>query len=191
MILLIDNYDSFTFNIYDYIYRVGGKSIIIKNDELTIEQLKQLHFSKIILSPGPGNPNNAGISLDVVANFADSHPILGICLGHQIIAQHYGHQIIHAPMPMHGKTDMIDHDGKGIFSGINNPLSVVRYHSLMVDEYHRQHQSPLMVTARNKAGLIMGLRHRQCAVESVQFHPEAIKTEQGLKLIDNFINKDG
>lgn len=187
MILLIDNYDSFTFNIYDYLCRLGAKVQVIKNDEMTIEQIKELTFSKIIISPGPGTPDNAGISLTVISEFANCCPILGICLGHQTIAQYYGYSICKAPMPMHGKIDEIIHDGQGLFRGIKNPLSVVRYHSLIADDNLSQTKSPLIVTARNKQGLIMGLRHKTLPIESVQFHPEAIKTESGLQMIHNFI----
>lgn len=187
LILLIDNYDSFTFNIYDYLCRLGAKVQMIKNDEMTVEQIKELTFSKIIISPGPGTPDNAGISLTVIAEFANCCPILGICLGHQTIAQYYGYSICKAPMPMHGKIDEIIHDGQGLFRGIKNPLSVVRYHSLIADDNLSHTKSPLMVTARNKQGLIMGLRHKTLPIESVQFHPEAIKTESGLQMIHNFI----
>lgn len=187
LILLIDNYDSFTFNIYDYLCRLGAKVQVIKNDEMTVEQIKKLTFSKIIISPGPGTPDNAGISLTVIAEFSNCCPILGICLGHQAIAQYYGYSICKAPMPMHGKIDEIIHDGQGLFRGIKNPLSVVRYHSLIADDNLSQTKSPLMVTARNKQGLIMGLRHKTLPIESVQFHPEAIKTESGLQMIHNFI----
>ncbi|OCG23998.1 anthranilate synthase component 2 [Gilliamella sp. wkB108] len=189
MILLIDNYDSFTFNIYDYLSRAGAHINVIKNDEMAIEQLKQLTFSKIVISPGPGTPDNAGISLAVIATFAGSCPILGICLGHQAIAQHYGYTIGKAAMPMHGKIDEITHDNKGLFTGIKNPLSVVRYHSLIAYDNLPQSQSPMIVTARNKQGLIMGLRHKRLPIESVQFHPEAIKTECGLQMISNFVNE--
>ncbi|WP_445374760.1 anthranilate synthase component II [Photorhabdus tasmaniensis] len=186
MILLIDNYDSFTFNIYDYICRVGEQALVVKNDEITIKQIRKLNFSKIVISPGPGNPDTAGISLSVVSELSNSYPILGICLGHQVIAQHYGYTISKAPVPMHGKIDSIYHDCNGIFNNANNPLSVVRYHSLIV--CHKE-DGPLLVTARNNEGLIMGLRHKELPIESVQFHPEAIKTESGLLLISNFINK--
>lgn len=189
LILLIDNYDSFTFNIYDYLRRVGSNVMVIKNDEMTIDELKQLTFSKMVISPGPGIPNNAGISLAAIATFANSCPILGICLGHQAIAQYYGYTIDKAPEPMHGKIDEIIHDNKGLFTDIKNPLKVVRYHSLIAYNNLPQSQSPMIVTARNKQGLIMGLRHKTLSIESVQFHPEAIKTEFGLQIISNFVNE--
>lgn len=186
MILLIDNYDSFTFNLYDYICQSRKSVMVIKNDQLNLAQIKKLTFSKIVLSPGAGNPNNAGISLDVVKTFCHTHPILGVCLGHQIIAQHYGYTISKAPEPMHGKVDMIWHDGKGVFEHLPDPLSVVRYHSLIVNH---NDQGELQVSARNRQGLIMAMRHKTLPIESVQFHPEAIKTQSGLQLITNFINK--
>jgi para-aminobenzoate synthetase component II len=189
LILLIDNYDSFTFNIYDYLCRAGVKVAVIKNDEMTVEQLKKLTFSKIVISPGPGTPNDAGISLSVVETFAYCCPIFGICLGHQAIAQHFGYSITKAPSPMHGKVDEITHDRQGLFLGLKNPLSVVRYHSLIACNKLLQKNSPLIVTARNKQGLIMGLRHKTLPIESVQFHPEAIKTESGLQMIYNFVHK--
>ncbi|WP_081296981.1 MULTISPECIES: anthranilate synthase component II [unclassified Gilliamella] len=189
MILLIDNYDSFTFNIYDYLCQVGAEVRVIKNDELTIEQIKELSFSKIIISPGPGAPIHAGISLAIIAEFAHICPILGICLGHQAIAQYYGYRIAKAPIPMHGKVDEITHDGQGVFKGVKNPLSVVRYHSLIACDNFSQEDSHLIVTARNNQGLIMGLRHKSLPIESVQFHPEAIKTESGLQMINNFVHE--
>lgn len=187
MILLIDNYDSFTFNIYDYLCRAGAKVIVIKNDEKSIDELKRLSFSKMVISPGPSTPDNAGISLSAIQAFENKCPILGICLGHQAIAQYFGFSIIKAPVPMHGKIDEIIHDEKGLFSGIKNPLSVVRYHSLIVQ--NSSNESPLTITATNKQGLIMGLRHKTLPIESVQFHPEAIKTEFGLKMISNFVSE--
>lgn len=189
LILLIDNYDSFTFNIYDYLCRVGANVKVIKNDEMSITELKQLDFTKIVISPGPGTPNQAGISLEVIAEFSNICPILGICLGHQAIAQYYGYQIGKAPQPMHGKIDKIVHDGQGLFKDIKNPLSVVRYHSLIAYDNLPLDKSPLIITARNKQGIIMGLRHKILPIESVQFHPEAIKTEFGLQIIYNFVHR--
>ena len=187
LILLIDNYDSFTFNIYDYLRRANANITVIKNDEMTIGELKQLTFSKIVISPGPGTPDSAGISRAAIATFANSCSILGICLGHQAIAQYYGYKIAKAPMPMHGKIDEIVHDNKGLFTGIKNPLNVVRYHSLVAYDNFLENSSPMVITAKNRQGLIMGLRHKTLPIESVQFHPEAIKTECGLQIISNFV----
>ena len=188
LILLIDNYDSFTFNIYDYLCRAEAEVMVIKNDEKSIDELKQLSFSKMVISPGPGIPDNAGISLSAINCFANHCPILGICLGHQAIAQYFGYSIVKAPVPMHGKIDEITHDEQGLFVGIKNPLSVVRYHSLIAQTNLPSNELPLIVTAKNRQGLIMGLRHKTLPIESVQFHPEAIKTEFGLKIISNFVN---
>nr|WP_313903034.1 aminodeoxychorismate/anthranilate synthase component II [Gilliamella apicola] len=188
LILLIDNYDSFTFNIYDYLCRAGAEVMVIKNDEKSIDELNQLSFSKMVISPGPGIPDNAGISLSAINCFANHCPILGICLGHQAIAQYFGYSIVKAPVPMHGKIDEITHDEQGLFVGIKNPLSVVRYHSLIAQTNLPSNESPLIVSAKNRQGLIMGLRHKTLPIESVQFHPEAIKTEFGLKIISNFVN---
>ena len=188
LILLIDNYDSFTFNIYDYLCRAGAEVMVIKNDEKSIDELKRLSFSKMVISPGPGTPDNAGISLSAINCFANHCPILGICLGHQAIAQYFGYSIVKAPVPMHGKIDEITHDEQGLFIGIKNPLSVVRYHSLIAQTNLPSNELPLIVTAKNRQGLIMGLRHKTLPIESVQFHPEAIKTEFGLKIISNFVN---
>ena len=188
LILLIDNYDSFTFNIYDYLCRAGAEVMVIKNDEKSIDELKRLSFSKMVISPGPGTPDNTGISLSAINCFANHCPILGICLGHQAIAQYFGYSIVKAPVPMHGKIDEITHDEQGLFVGIKNPLSVVRYHSLIAHPNLPLNESPLIVTAKNRQGLIMGLRHKTLPIESVQFHPEAIKTESGLKIISNFVN---
>lgn len=188
LILLIDNYDSFTFNIYDYLCRAGAEVMVIKNDEKSIDELKQLSFSKMVISPGPGIPDNAGISLSAINCFANHCPILGICLGHQAIAQYFGYIIVKAPVPMHGKIDEITHDEQGLFVGVKNPLSVVRYHSLIAQTNLPSNELPLIVTAKNRQGLIMGLRHKTLPIESVQFHPEAIKTEFGLKIISNFVN---
>ena len=162
--------------------------MVIKNDEKSIDELKRLSFSKMVISPGPGTPDNAGISLSAINCFANHCPILGICLGHQAIAQYFGYSIVKAPVPMHGKIDEITHDEQGLFVGIKNPLSVVRYHSLIAQTNLPSNESPLIVTAKNRQGLIMGLRHKTLPIESVQFHPEAIKTEFGLKIISNFVN---
>lgn len=186
MILLIDNYDSFTYNIYDYVKRLNNDIKVIKNDQFTLSQIKKMRFNKIILSPGPGNPDTAGVSLELIDELHQQVPIFGICLGHQIIAQYFGYQIIKAPSPMHGKIDIIWHDNAGIYYRLKNPLTVVRYHSLIVEDSPLE---TLQVSARNKEGIIMGLRHQNLAIESVQFHPEAIKTEFGLDMLRNFINK--
>ncbi|MCM3585903.1 aminodeoxychorismate/anthranilate synthase component II [Mesobacillus maritimus] len=184
MILLIDNYDSFTFNLFQYIRELGEDVVVKRNDQITIAEISKLNPSHILLSPGPGNPDSAGICLEVVQTFYQEIPIFGVCLGQQIIAQAFGCQIIKAKRPMHGKVSLIEHDNQGVFTGLSKPLQVARYHSLIVDEHTVPHS--LEISARSTDGEIMALRHRAFPVEGVQFHPEAIQSEQGLDLLQNF-----
>lgn len=184
MILIIDNYDSFTFNLVQYIRELGKKVIVKRNDQISIEDIKEMQPTHILLSPGPGNPNGAGICLDVVKTFQQQIPILGVCLGHQIIAQAFGGRVTKALRPMHGKTTMIDHDGKGIFQNTPNPLRVARYHSLIVDDPSLP--NCFQISAITKDGEIMAIRHKEFQIEGVQFHPEAILTENGLEILANF-----
>lgn len=185
MILLIDNYDSFTYNLYDYFRQLGEPITIIKNDEWTVEQIIDFAPDMIVLSPGPATPNEAGVTLSLIQAAAGKIPLLGICLGHQAIAQAFGANIIKAPAPVHGKLAMISHDQQNMFAGIKNPLQVVRYHSLIVDPATLPPE--LIVTARTESGMIMALRHQTWPIESVQFHPEAILSEAGLALLQQFI----
>ncbi len=187
MILLIDNYDSFTYNLYQYILQEGKEVTVRRNNEISLEAIREMNPEFIILSPGPGNPNGAGICLKVVREFHQSIPILGICLGHQIIAQAFGGQVEKAKQPMHGKTSMITHDGIGVFKGIPNSFLVTRYHSLIVNESSLP--KCIEVSARTKDSEVMGLRHIKYQVEGLQFHPESILTEHGHTLIGNFINR--
>ncbi|MCM3670437.1 aminodeoxychorismate/anthranilate synthase component II [Mesobacillus maritimus] len=187
MILLIDNYDSFTFNLFQYIRKLGEDVVVKRNDQITIAEISKLNASHILLSPGPGNPDSAGICLEVVQTFYQEIPIFGVCLGQQIIAQAFGGQIIKAQRPMHGKVSLIEHDNQGVFNGLSQPLQVARYHSLIVDEQTVPHS--LEISARSRDGEIMALRHREFPVEGVQFHPEAIQSEQGLDLMRNFFTK--
>ncbi len=184
MILLIDNYDSFTFNLVQYVRSLDKEVIVKRNDQISIEEIHKMQPSHILLSPGPGNPNEAGICLDVVNTFYQQIPILGVCLGHQIIAQAFGGIVNKASKPMHGKTAMINHDGKGIFHKITTPLRVARYHSLIVDEPSLP--ECFDISARTKDGEIMAIRHKKYYIEGVQFHPEAILTESGLEMLANF-----
>lgn len=184
MILVIDNYDSFTFNLVQYIQQLNKVVLVKRNDDITIEAIKQLNPSHILLSPGPGNPNSAGICIDVVHHFYKAIPILGVCLGHQTIAQAFGASIVKASRPMHGKVSQIKHDSKGIFHSLNNPLKVTRYHSLIVDP--ATIPSSLEVSATTNEGEIMALRHKIYNIEGIQAHPEAILTEDGLHLLRNF-----
>lgn len=184
MILIIDNYDSFTYNLVQYIKQIGIEVKVVRNDQIAIAEIEQLNPEFILLSPGPGNPDHAGICIEVVKHFFNKIPILGVCLGHQVIAQAFGGKIIKAKRPMHGKTSFITHDGKSIFAGLENSFKVTRYHSLIVKE--KSLSQDLDITAKSEDGEIMGIRHRQYKVEGIQFHPEAILTENGLKMIQNF-----
>ncbi len=181
MILLIDNYDSFVYNLARYFENTGFDTQIVRNDKITIEEIKELNPSHIILSPGPCSPNEAGISLQVVANFYNKIPMLGVCLGHQIIAQAFGAKITRAKYPMHGKSSLILHNSKDIFNDIPNPLQVGRYHSLIVTDI--EENSDLLITAKCFKDEIMALKHKRYNVFGVQFHPEAILTEYGCRLL--------
>ena len=187
MILLIDNYDSFTWNLYQYFCELGAHVEVRRNDELTLADIEMLAPQKMVISPGPCTPDESGISLEVIAHYAGKLPILGVCLGHQAIAQSFGATIVRAAKVMHGKTSPITHSGSGVFSGLNNPLTVTRYHSLVIDP-------PTLpdcfeVTAWSESGEIMGIRHRVWDLEGVQFHPESILSEQGHQLLENFLTR--
>ena len=182
---VIDNYDSFTFNLVHYILHPGVDAQVFRNDKVSIDDLKALNPDAIVISPGPGRPEDAGISLDVVKHFSGHVPILGVCLGHQVIAQSFGGTIIHARQIMHGKTSVITSDGKHIYSSINKPFTVMRYHSLAVSQENLP--DCLTITARTKDGEIMGIRHKEHPTQGVQFHPESFMTSLGKRLIINFI----
>ncbi|EQB0890841.1 aminodeoxychorismate synthase component 2 [Raoultella ornithinolytica] len=187
MILLIDNYDSFTWNLYQYFCELGAEVLVRRNDELTLEEIAALMPEKIVISPGPCTPNESGISLAVIACYAGQVPLLGVCLGHQAIAQVFGATIVRAAKVMHGKTSPIYHNGQGVFQGLNNPLTVTRYHSLLIDPATLP--ECFEVTARSESGEIMAIRHREWDLEGVQFHPESILSEQGHQLLANFLNR--
>ncbi|ATM03375.1 TPA: aminodeoxychorismate synthase component 2 [Raoultella planticola] len=187
MILLIDNYDSFTWNLYQYFCELGAEVLVRRNDELTLEEIAALLPEKIVISPGPCTPNESGISLAVIARYAGQIPLLGVCLGHQAIAQVFGATIVRAAKVMHGKTSPIHHNGQGVFQGLNNPLTVTRYHSLLIDPSTLP--ECFEVTARSESGEIMAIRHREWDLEGVQFHPESILSEQGHQLLANFLNR--
>lgn len=192
MILLIDNYDSFTYNLVQYFGQLGAQVDVRRNDAVTIPDISALRPSHLVISPGPCTPNEAGISLDAIRMFAGKIPILGVCLGHQAIAQAFGGTVIRACQVMHGKTSLIGHDGKGVFRGLNNPLTVTRYHSLLVEESSLPAEFEVSAWTLPEAGVareIMGLRHRSLPVEGVQFHPESILSEQGLELLANFLQQ--
>ncbi|MGB7209798.1 MAG: aminodeoxychorismate/anthranilate synthase component II [Pyrinomonadaceae bacterium] len=186
MLLVIDNYDSFTYNLVQYLGELGAAMKIFRNDEITVDEIdNELKPEKILISPGPGTPDNAGITLDVLARFAERIPMLGVCLGHQAIGQHFGGNVVRAPEPVHGKPVEIRHDGKTIFSGIEDSFNAGRYHSLVVER--ETLPESLEISAESPDGLIMGLRHKSLKIEGVQFHPESILTEHGKKLLQNFL----
>ncbi|HAT1621724.1 TPA: aminodeoxychorismate synthase component 2 [Raoultella planticola] len=187
MILLIDNYDSFTWNLYQYFCELGAEVVVRRNDELTLEEIAALMPEKIVISPGPCTPNESGISLAVIARYAGQIPLLGVCLGHQAIAQVFGATIVRAAKVMHGKTSPVHHNGQGVFQGLNNPLTVTRYHSLLIDPATLP--ECFEVTAHSESGEIMAIRHREWDLEGVQFHPESILSEQGHQLLANFLNR--
>ena len=190
MILLIDNYDSFTYNVYQYLGELGAEVSVVRNDEITVAQIERLAPEKIVISPGPCTPNEAGISLEVIKRFAGEIPLLGICLGHQAIGQAFGGEVRRARTVMHGKTSPIHHGGKGVFRGLPQPMTATRYHSLIVG--WDSLPDCLEVTAwtetpEGEKDEIMGLRHRTLPVEGVQFHPESIFSPQGKSLLENFL----
>ena len=189
MILMIDNYDSFTFNVVQYMLELGADVTVKRNDEISIADIEAMQPDKIVVSPGPCTPNEAGISLAAVSHFAGKIPLLGICLGHQSIGQSFGGRVVRAKEVMHGKTSMIHHNGQGVFVGLDNPFEATRYHSLVVDQDSLP--EALEVTAWTEVDggpdAIMGLRHRELDVEGVQFHPESILTQSGHQLLNNFL----
>ncbi|MCU0666638.1 MAG: aminodeoxychorismate/anthranilate synthase component II [Candidatus Omnitrophica bacterium] len=185
MILMIDNYDSFTYNLVQYLAELGANVLVYRNDKITLEEINKLKPAKIVISPGPGRPENAGISVEVIRNLAGKIPILGVCLGHQAIAYSYGAKITAAKNLMHGKTSMIYHNGKDIFKKLSNPFEATRYHSLVACKDTMP--ECLSITAWTKDKEIMGLAHNKYPVFGVQFHPESILTKQGKKLLENFL----
>ncbi|MDI1470953.1 MAG: aminodeoxychorismate/anthranilate synthase component II [Thermodesulfovibrio sp.] len=185
MILIIDNYDSFTYNLYQYIGELSKHVIVYRNDQITIEQIEEMKPEKIIISPGPCTPKEAGISCDVIKHFAGKVPILGVCLGHQAIGAAFGAKIIRSHEIMHGKTSLIYHDEKTIFKGISNPFEATRYHSLIIEK--ESLPECLDVSACTSNGIIMGVRHKEYIIEGVQFHPESILTKVGKDLLKNFL----
>ncbi|CAM6455171.1 aminodeoxychorismate synthase component 2 [Citrobacter sedlakii] len=187
MILLIDNYDSFTWNLYQYFCELGADVLVKRNDELTLPQIDALGPQKIVISPGPCTPDDAGISLAAIRHYAGRLPMLGVCLGHQAMAQAFGATIVRAAKVMHGKTSPVRHNGQGVFQGLANPLRVTRYHSLIVDPATLP--ACFEVTAWSEAQEIMGIRHTTWDLEGVQFHPESILSEQGHQLLANFLNR--
>ena len=185
MILVIDNYDSFTYNLVQYLQELGAKTVTYRNDKINLNKLKKLKFDRAVISPGPGRPADSGISCDFIKEFYKKVPILGVCLGHQCIGEVFGAKIIKAPLVMHGKTSQIYHNSKGIFKGLKNPCIATRYHSLIIDK--KTLPDNLEVTAKTKDGIIMGIKDKKYPLYGVQFHPESILTSEGKKLLGNFL----
>lgn len=185
MIVLIDNYDSFTFNIYQYLSELGARVKVFRNDKISIDKIARLSPEAIVISPGPGTPDDAGITLEAIARFSGEIPILGVCLGHQSIAQAFGGKVVRAKKLMHGKTSPVFHKKRGLYKGLENPFQVTRYHSLIVER--QSLPSCLRITSETEDGIIMGLRHKKYHVEGMQFHPESYMTESGLSMLQNFL----
>ena len=188
MILMIDNYDSFTYNLVQYLGEMGQELKVARNDKITIAQIEEMGPDRIVISPGPRTPSEAGISVETIKHFAGKIPILGVCLGHQSIGQAFGGEVVRAQRLMHGKTSLIHHDGQGIFNGLPNPFEATRYHSLLI----RRETIPdcLEITAETDQREIMGVRHKDYDIQGVQFHPESILTLEGKKLLANFVGRD-
>jgi anthranilate synthase/aminodeoxychorismate synthase-like glutamine amidotransferase len=188
MVLIVDNYDSFTYNLYHYFLMLGEEVVVKGRDEITIENIEKMNPDYIVLSPGPGTPEEAKLPLDILDKFKGKTPILGVCLGHQCIGHYFGADVIKGKSPVHGKVHKIEHTDKGVFKELKNPLNVTRYHSLVINEETLPEN--LEVTARTEDGAIMGVKHKKYKIEGVQFHPEAILTEQGIDMLRNFLRGD-
>jgi anthranilate synthase component 2 len=187
VVLVLDNYDSFTYNLVQYLGELGADVIVRRNDEVTVDDIVALAPERIVISPGPGRPEDAGVTMEVIRRLGSRMPILGVCLGHQAIGAACGGAVVRAPLPMHGKTSIIEHDGRGVFSGLTQPFVASRYHSLVVSDTSLP--AELQVTARTQQdGIIMGLRHRRWPVHGVQFHPESILTAEGHRMLRNFLD---
>lgn len=190
MIFVLDNYDSFTYNLVQYFGELGERIEVRRNDQITVKEIENLRPDRIVVSPGPCTPQDAGISIDVIRHFAGKVPVLGVCLGHQAIGAAFGGNVVRAPNLMHGKTSLIEHDGKSIFRGIPSPMTATRYHSLIVEEKALPAELEISAACFDRDGtrVIMGLRHRKYRVEGVQFHPESVLTEHGKTIIRNFLH---
>lgn len=185
MVLVIDNYDSFTYNLVQYLGELGAEISVRRNDEITVADVRALAPDRIVISPGPGRPEDAGVSLEVIRSIGPTRPVLGVCLGHQAIGMAFGGRVVRAPAPIHGKTSVIEHDARGVFAGLPQAFEVGRYHSLIVAD---EVPDELEVTSRTRGdGIIMGLRHRTLPVHGVQFHPESVLTPEGRRLLRNFL----
>ena len=192
MLLMIDNYDSFTYNLVQYFGELGADVQVFRNDQITIEEIEKLNPEHLVVSPGPCTPNEAGISIEAIKHFAGKLPILGVCLGHQSIGQAFGGKIVHANQIMHGKTSMVKHNDVGVFKGLSNPLEATRYHSLVIDKASLPDCFEITAWTENDSGEIdeiMGVRHKEMAIEGVQFHPESILTQHGHDMLKNYLEQ--
>jgi len=183
-VLLLDNYDSFTYNLAQYLGELGHAPVVRRNDEITIGEVEAMQPERIVISPGPGRPEDAGITVEVIRRLGPSVPVLGVCLGHQGIGYAFGGDVVRAPVLMHGKVSSVQHDGRGVFSGVSQPFTAGRYHSLIVSD---PPPASLEISARTDEGIIMGLRHREFPIHGVQFHPESVLTGEGRKILRNFL----
>jgi anthranilate synthase/aminodeoxychorismate synthase-like glutamine amidotransferase len=190
-VFVLDNYDSFTYNLVQYIGELENEVVVRRNDQISVDEIADMAPDRIVVSPGPCTPHEAGISIDVIRHFAGKVPVLGVCLGHQAIGEAFGGKVVRAHNLMHGKTSRVEHDGKGVFRGIESPLTATRYHSLIVEEKSLPKELAVSATCTDRDGtrVIMGLRHREFAVEGVQFHPESVLTEHGKRMIRNFVGE--
>lgn len=189
MIFVLDNYDSFTYNLVQYIGEMGQEVVVRRNDQVTVSEIEEMQPERIVVSPGPCTPHEAGISIELIKHFAGRVPVLGVCLGHQAIGEAFGGKVVRAHNLMHGKTSEVEHDGRSVFHGIPSPLTATRYHSLIVEEESLPKELEVSATCVDRDGrkVIMGLRHRKFAVEGVQFHPESVLTEHGKQMVRNFV----
>ena len=187
MVLVIDNYDSFTYNLVQYLGELGAKVVVRRNDEATLEEIRALGHDRVVISPGPGRPEQAGVSLDVIKEFGPRMPLLGVCLGHQAIGLAFGGEVKRAPSPIHGKTSTVEHDSKGVFAGLSSSFQAGRYHSLIVAEQDLPTELEVSARTKDDDGLVMGLRHRTLPIHGVQFHPESVLTNEGRRILRNFL----
>jgi anthranilate synthase/aminodeoxychorismate synthase-like glutamine amidotransferase len=185
MLLVIDNYDSFTYNLVQLLGELGAEPVVRRNDQVTVQEIANGGYRGIVISPGPGEPKGAGVSLAAIRELGERMPILGVCLGHQAIGEAFGGRIVRAPRPVHGKASRVQHDGRGIFAGLPEEIEVARYHSLVIEP--QSCPEVLEITATTADGIIMGVRHRSLAIEGVQFHPESVLTSNGIQILANFV----
>jgi anthranilate synthase/aminodeoxychorismate synthase-like glutamine amidotransferase len=193
VIFVLDNYDSFTYNLVQYLGELGAEVVVRRNDQVTVAEVEAMHPDRIVISPGPCTPQEAGISIELIRHFKDEAPVLGVCLGHQAIGAAFGGKVVRAPHLMHGKTSQVEHDGKTVFKALASPMTATRYHSLIVQENELPADLEVSAWTREKDGsrTIMGLRHKKFPLEGVQFHPESVLTSQGKKLVENFLKLGG